>query len=308
MAADLRAQSVSAAPWPTAYAGADLDAALEETSKACEDKLRADFKEGRARHLECDEESLRVASLLAPPTEAFFGVGRLWQITSYGMRMETKEGYACERWPLKRRRDSMLSATSAERAGCKIRPRTRPLSLVVKLDDGSRIIVEGALPAAPNGRQVWFGDVLASVSLASGVQDLRKIHRIGFGDGAWLVELDVRALFQGLTDRAAGWSVRGWATPQLFGALVYEHPFSYGAAMLSLERLMVRQGRDFAEVVSGGLSAQTFLLRHTWSPYLVAVRRHIGVWSSVGAARGRPSSASGDIPLDDAVRSDALVP
>lgn len=277
--------STSASAWSTAYRGEGLDAALSDVSGACAEKLRADFEEGRARHLECDRERVVVASMLAPPADAVFGVGRLWQITTHALWMQTDEAYACERWPLKRGVDLALSREWAEHAGCALRPRTRPLNLVARLEDGSNVVVEGALPAAPEGRQVWFGDLLASVSLPSGLTDLREIRRLGLGEEAWLVELDVPALFRGLTDRAAVWSIRGWATPQLFGALTAEHPFDYGAAMLSLERLMVRQERDFTGVIAGDLSAQTFLLRHAWSPYLVAVRRHVGVW---GAGTWRP--------------------
>jgi hypothetical protein len=283
--------STSASPWSTAHRGDGLDAALSEVSRACAEKLRADFEEGRARHLECDRERVVVASLLAPPADAVFGVGRLWQITTHALWMETAEAYACERWPLKRGVDLALSREWAEHAGCALRPRTRPLNLVARLEDGSSIVVEGALPAAPEGRQVWFGDLLASVSLPGGLSDLRKIRRLGLGEEAWLVELDVPALFRGLTDRAAVWSVQGWATPHLFGALTAEHPFDYGAAMLGLERLMVRQERDFTGVIGGDMSPQTFLLRHAWSPYLVAVRRHVGVW---GARAWRsPGSVNG---------------
>ena len=296
---DTESVSVVAAPRSTAYTGDGLDAALAAVSGACAEELRADFEEGRARHPECDAEGFAVARRIAPPAEAVFGVGRLWQITSYGLWMETEEAYACERWPLKRGANLALSAASAQRSGCELRPRTRPLNLVVGLDDGSKIVVEGALAAAPGGRQVWFGDLLAAVGLASEGVDLRSIRRLGLGEGAWLVELDVRALFRGLTDRAVDWSVRGWATPHLFGALTSEHPFDYGAAMLGLERLMVRQERDFTAVISGELSAERFVLRHAWSPYLIAVRRHVGVWGDGGATtawRGEKARPDGLAP------------
>ncbi|MGB1698766.1 MAG: hypothetical protein ACPHRO_02350 [Nannocystaceae bacterium] len=217
--------------------------------------------------------------------------GSIWQITSYGMWIETQEAYGCARWPLKGRQDAMLSVTEAAHAGCKLRPRTRPLHLVAHLEDGSRVVVEDALPAAPQGRQVWFGDVLAKVALGADVSDLRTLRRLEFGEGAWLVELDVQALFRGLTDRVAAWSTRGWATPYLFGTLVKEHPFEYVATMFTLEQMMVRQERDYVEVLEGKISGQTFLLRHDWSPYQIAVRRHLGAWSdaAAGARAPRPS-------------------
>jgi hypothetical protein len=162
------------------------------------------------------------------------------------------------------------------RAGCRVRPYHGTVSIAAVGGDGSRVEGIMELPTDRDGRiELAYADADASLR-ALGLGGLDGFARLELGRGAWAGTIDLNRLRRFLAQWHYRWVIRGRGHAGLLALRHREHEHASQMEALALEARMARQQNDYRAVLTGRMSASSFLERHVWSPFRHAVEMFAG--------------------------------
>jgi hypothetical protein len=188
------------------------------------------------------------------------------------LELHVREGRSCPRRRLPSAEGEIVTASAADRAGCRLFPYRGELPVFAVASSGERVRVLMLQTSLEGDVELRYARADASLR-ALGVGSLDDYDRLELGRGAWAGSVDLVRLRQFLADWHFRWVSRGRGSPGLFAILHPEDEHAEAAEQWAAQDRLRRQEEDKRLVEAGELSPEAFLERHVWSPYRDAVKK-----------------------------------